>query len=49
MSFSLKVKEELCAINVSSRHCKCAELSAFVMLNGFDNKITTDKEQNDFA
>ena len=49
MSFSLKVKEELCAINVSSRHCKCAELSAFVMLNGFDNKITTDIEQNDFA
>ena len=49
MSFSLKVKEELCAINVSSRQCKCAELSAFVMLNGFDNKITTDKEQNDFA
>ncbi|MDD6400987.1 MAG: DNA-binding protein WhiA [Lachnospiraceae bacterium] len=49
MSFSLKVKEELCTINVSSRHCKCAELSAFVMLNGFDNKITTDKEQNDFA
>lgn len=48
MSFSLKVKNELCSINVNSRHCRCAELSAFIMLNGYDDlrRMSLDDEDD---
>jgi len=49
MSFSAKVKEELCNHISSSRHCRLAELAAIVTMSGnLDDKIWTMDSENIF-